>query len=38
MAVAVALSFTPGELMADSRISLAIDEIVREWGYFADEF
>jgi len=38
MAVAVALSFTPGELMADSRISLAIDEIVCEWGYFADEF
>lgn len=38
MAIAVALSFTPAELMADSRISLAIDEIFQQWGYFADEF
>lgn len=37
MAVAVGLSFTPAELMADSRISLAIGELVSEWGYFTDE-
>ncbi|MDD1976206.1 hypothetical protein NPS20_07460 [Pseudomonas putida] len=38
MAVAVALSFTPAELMAESRISLAVDELMAEWGYFADGF
>lgn len=38
MAVAVALSYTPAELMAESRISAAIDELVSEWGFFTDEF
>jgi hypothetical protein len=38
MAVAVALSYTPAELMAESRISGAIDELVSEWGFFTDEF
>lgn len=38
MAVAVALSYTPAELMAESRISAAIDELVSEWGYYTDEF
>jgi len=38
MAVAVALSYTPAELMAESRISAAIDDLVSEWGYYADEF
>jgi hypothetical protein len=38
MTVAVALSYTPMELMAESRISLAIDELVSEWGFFTDGF
>ncbi len=38
MAVAVALSYTPAELMAESRISLAIDELVGKWGFYTDEF
>lgn len=38
MTVAVALSYTPMELMAESRISLAIDELVSEWGFYTDEF
>jgi hypothetical protein len=38
MAVAVALSYTPAELLAESRISLAIDELVSKWGYYTDEF
>lgn len=38
MTVAVALSYTPAELLAESRISLAIDELVSKWGYFTDEF
>lgn len=38
MAVAVALSYTPAELMAESRISLAIDELVSDWGFYTDEF
>jgi len=38
MAIAVALSYTPSELMQESRISLAIDELVGEWGYFTDGF
>lgn len=38
MAVAVALRYTPSELMQESRISLAIDELVSEWGYYTDEF
>jgi hypothetical protein len=38
MTVAVALSYTPAELMAESRISLALDELVGEWGFFTDEF
>ncbi|KZN15894.1 hypothetical protein A1D17_06860 [Pseudomonas fluorescens] len=38
MAVAVALSYTPAELMAESRISLAIDELVSAWGFYTDEF
>lgn len=37
MAVAVSLSFTPMELMAESRISSAIDEMIAEWGYYADD-
>lgn len=37
-AVAVALSYTPAELMAESRISLALDELVRGWGFYTDEF
>jgi hypothetical protein len=37
MAVAVALSFSPAELMAESRISLAADELVSEWGYKIDD-
>ncbi|MFF7864465.1 MULTISPECIES: hypothetical protein [Pseudomonas] len=37
MAVAVGLSFTPMELIAESRISSAIDEMIAEWGYYADE-
>lgn len=37
MAVAVALSFSPMELRAESRISLAVDELVEEWGYYADD-
>lgn len=36
MAVAVALSFTPAELMAESRISLAVDELMLKWNYYAD--
>lgn len=38
MVVAVALSYTPAELVAESRISLAIDELVQQWGYSADWF
>ncbi|WP_460091699.1 hypothetical protein [Pseudomonas sp. S2_E02] len=38
MAVAVALSYTPAELMAESRISLAINELVGKWGFFTDDF
>lgn len=38
MAVAVALSYTPAELLAESRISLAIDELVSAWGFYTDEF
>ena len=38
MAVAVALSYTPAELLAESRISLAINELVGRWGFFTDEF
>jgi hypothetical protein len=38
MTVAVALSYTRAELMAESRISLAIDELVGKWGFFTDEF
>lgn len=37
-AVAVALSYTPAELIADSRISLALDELVSTWGFFTDDF
>ncbi|MFJ4053169.1 hypothetical protein ACIPZC_06830 [Pseudomonas sp. NPDC089743] len=36
MAIAVSLSFLPSELMADSRVSLAIDELVQNWGFCAD--
>lgn len=36
MAVAVALSFTPAELMAESRIPLAVDELIAEWNYHAE--
>lgn len=36
MAIAVSLSFLPSELMADSRVSLAIDELVQDWGFYAD--
>lgn len=36
MGVAVALSFSPAELMADSRISSAVDELMMKWGYYAD--
>ncbi|WHS59803.1 hypothetical protein [Pseudomonas sp. G2-4] len=38
IAVAVALSYTPAELLAESRISLAINELVGKWGFFTDEF
>lgn len=38
MTVAVALSYTPAELMAESRISLAIDELVSKWNFYADGF
>ena len=38
MAVAVALSFTPGELIQEDRISLAIDELVSQYGFFTDGF
>lgn len=38
MTMAVALSYTPVELMAESRISLAIDELVGKWGFFTDGF
>lgn len=38
MSVAVALSYTPAELLAESRISLALDELVSEWGFYADGF
>jgi hypothetical protein len=38
MAVAVALSYTPAEQMAESRISAAIDELVGRGGFFTDEF
>jgi hypothetical protein len=38
MAISVALSYTPAELMAESRISAAIDELVGKWGFFTDEF
>jgi len=37
-AVAVALSYTPAELMAESRISLALDGLVSRWGFYTDEF
>ena len=38
LTIAVALSYTPAELAADSRISLAIDEAVSKWGFFTDDF
>lgn len=38
MTVSVALSFTPAELMAESRISLAIDELIEQWEYCVDDF
>ncbi len=38
MAVAVALSFTRSELMAESRVSLSLDELMTGWGYSVDDF
>ncbi|WP_322979282.1 hypothetical protein [Pseudomonas sp. C11] len=38
MVVAVALSYTSAELTSESRISLAINELVQQWGYYTDEF
>lgn len=38
MAVAVALSFTPAELMAESRISSAVNELMEKWEYCVDDF
>lgn len=37
-AIAVAMSYTPAELIADSRISLAIGELMDKWGFFTDDF
>ncbi|HCF3403494.1 hypothetical protein JEZ23_21085 [Pseudomonas aeruginosa] len=36
--IAVAMSYTRAELEAESRISSALDELVEEYGFFADEF
>lgn len=38
MALGVALSYKRSELIAESRISLALDELVSRWGYFTDDF
>ncbi|MFK1048585.1 hypothetical protein ACSEQ1_24210 [Pseudomonas aeruginosa] len=38
MLIAVALSYTRNELDAESRISLAIHELVSRYGFYADEF
>lgn len=38
MAIAVAMSYKRSELLAESRISLALDELVTRWGYFTDDF
>ncbi|EOG6098579.1 TPA: hypothetical protein RQ837_003576 [Pseudomonas aeruginosa] len=38
MAIGVALSYTPDELLAEPRISLAIGELVERWGYYTEEF
>ncbi|MDP5542491.1 hypothetical protein P3769_15460 [Pseudomonas aeruginosa] len=38
MVIAVALSYMPNELVEESRISLALGEMVGKWGYFTDTF
>lgn len=38
MAVAVALSFSPVEFVAESRIILAVDKLISGCGYFAEDF
>lgn len=38
MAMAVALSYKRSELIAESRISLALGDLVSQWGYFTDDF
>ncbi len=38
MALGVALSYKRSELIAESRISLALDELLSRWGYFTDDF
>lgn len=36
--IAVAMSYTRAELEAESRISSALNDLVEEFGFFADEF
>ncbi|EKT4482483.1 hypothetical protein QEM02_002588 [Pseudomonas putida] len=36
--IAVAMSYTRAELEAESRISSALDSLVEQFGFFADEF
>lgn len=38
MAIAVALSYKRAELLEESRISSALNELVSRWGYFSDDF
>ncbi len=38
MAIAVAMSYTHAELIAESRISSALDDLVNPYGFFADDF
>lgn len=38
MRVAVALSYKRSELLAESRVSSALDELMSPFGYYADEF
>lgn len=38
MAIAVAMSYKGAELMSESRISSALDDLFARWGYYSDEF
>ncbi|MCX2690105.1 hypothetical protein OO256_06385 [Pseudomonas sp. DCB_CB] len=38
MGIAIALSYKRSELLAESRISSALNELMSKWGYYCDDF